>query len=141
VSGKILRPSQSVFGYEGEPIDFKFTTIGGNSILSTNFGIKGKGVDDFKIKLIVIKSGKNRSQVIHYGEDLDSPRGAGYKNRVHFIGNITEGHAWFRITNASMNDTNTYVAGIREDTDETYVMYNVKLFVKKQPKTGIYTGH
>jgi hypothetical protein len=133
-SGNISNPGY-LFGYVGEHIDFKFTTNDGNSILSTNFGIKGGGVDDFKIKLIVVTN-KSRTQRISCGEDLDSPRGASYKNRVQFIGNIREGRAWFRITSITMNDTNTYMAGIREDTDETSIMYNIKLLAKQQSMTG-----
>lgn len=72
---------------------------------------------------------------IECGEDFNTSEGWRYRTRVFFVGNITAGHAWFKITNVEENDTNTYQVDIREITDEKYEMYTVELLVRRKNGT------
>lgn len=51
---------------------------------------------------------------VSFSNDLDTVVKS-YKNRVHFIGNLSIGRAWFRITDLNINDTNQYRATIQEN--------------------------
>lgn len=51
------------------------------------------------------------------------------KKRIHFVGNLAAGKAWFNITNAAINDSNTYIARIREINSSTIDPYFVELNV------------
>lgn len=44
-------------------------------------------------------------------EDIyDTP----YKERVSFVGNLSAGKAWFKLTNVTLSDSHDYLAEIRE---------------------------
>ncbi|XP_031550407.1 uncharacterized protein LOC116287853 [Actinia tenebrosa] len=130
ISGEILQPKE-LKRNEGEEVDFKFTTKDRNSIRTANFGKKTSLECDHTMKLIIVTT-----QIVTHGKDLDTASDRQYKNRAHFIGNISLGHAWFRLINVSVADQGVYAACIRQDTDLKRKMYEVKLSVKPSSKRG-----
>ncbi|KAK3751110.1 hypothetical protein QZH41_016237, partial [Actinostola sp. cb2023] len=112
-----------LIGMVGGNATFLWTTTG-TKILEAKWGlydnVKGPVWPSF---IIVDSSG------VVFNSELDkvAPR---YKNRVHFIGNISQGHAWFVITNLSLDDSNTYAAKILEDgAGANYAKFQVNLTV------------
>ncbi|XP_031572391.1 uncharacterized protein LOC116306463 isoform X2 [Actinia tenebrosa] len=129
ISGNILHPKEIVVE-TGENAIFNFSTKNGNPILAAQFGLKGEG-EYLKAKFIIV----TQLHGIECGKDFNSSEGYRYRNRIFFVGNITAGRAWFKITNVEENDTNTYQVGVRENTD-VYKMYTVKLVVKRKTETS-----
>lgn len=63
-----------------------------------------------------------------YDSALDNNDASRYKGRVHFIGNISQGRAWFYLTDLTLNDTKEY--GVKlTDKDDYPEDYKVKLTV------------
>ena len=56
-----------------------------------------------------IRYDKGIIDAIIMDEKLNS---SSYAGRVSFVGDLTKGHAWFKITNLNINDTNQYMANI-----------------------------
>jgi len=51
------------------------------------------------------------SSVVHLNPALANTR---YYGRVSFVGNLTAGHAWFKISNLTIRDSDGYAVQIRE---------------------------
>ncbi|XP_031555136.1 uncharacterized protein LOC116292038 isoform X2 [Actinia tenebrosa] len=58
-----------------------------------------------------------------------------YAGRVSFVGDLTKGQAWFKITNLNINDTNNYMAKIRVRGTSFYKYIPAQLTVIKPPVT------
>lgn len=102
VHSTIVGPTY-VVGIAGEDIVFQWnSTIG---ILSVKWGLTNK--NDITMQFI-------------YHDILIHPTlgylvaNSAYKGRVSFVGNLTSGHAWFKISNLTASDTNDYGVLIRE---------------------------
>ncbi|KAK3743978.1 hypothetical protein QZH41_001756 [Actinostola sp. cb2023] len=117
------------------PIDFD-GTVGGNatflwnntgSILEAKWGLYDR-MNDLVTPYFITVSILIPGDGVEFSSDLDGVASR-YKNRVHFIGNIAQGHAWFVITNLSLSDTNEYAARIGE-LGSSSQNFPVKLSVK-----------
>ncbi|XP_031555118.1 uncharacterized protein LOC116292027 [Actinia tenebrosa] len=53
-----------------------------------------------------------------------------YTGRVDFVGNLSQGHAWFVIKNLTSNDTDVYIARISYGDVSELQSYSVELSVK-----------
>jgi hypothetical protein len=109
----------------GQDALFLWNTTNGNTILAAKWGLfktKGAAPDPQFIQTDVLSNAPS------FGSALDSTASS-YKGRVDFIGNLSAGHAWFKISNLIRSDTNQYVAGIREKGIGNYVYYTTDLTV------------
>ncbi|XP_031552746.1 uncharacterized protein LOC116289936 [Actinia tenebrosa] len=91
--------SETLRREKGEDAVFMFNT--NTSILDVSWGIRDGNTSRFKLVLIA--------------KDTSSEKltpNADYAERVSFVGNLTKGQAWFKITNLNIHDTNQYMAEI-----------------------------
>lgn len=91
---------------------------------------------NLKIREVVwgIRKGKSANPQYIYVDETEVPvtnpsLDANLKNRVHYSGNLAAGRAWFSITDASVNDSHTYIALIREKGSRAQVPYYVQVIV------------
>ena len=107
----------------GGDVIFKWNTTNGTEILSAVWGIRqGDTPDPQFINVNALT-----------GNPIISDLPQQYNGRVDFVGNLTQGHAWFVIRNLNMNDTNDYIARISEDDVSKLRSYPVRLIVKDRP--------
>jgi hypothetical protein len=78
----------------------------GRSIVEVSWGFLDDGL--IRPQLIHIKSFTN---VPIFSSALDTTA-IRYKGRVSWVGDLGAGHAWFKITNLTIGDTNQYAARI-----------------------------
>jgi hypothetical protein len=125
----IIEPHNPLQYSVGDDAFFNWTTRDGKTMFSASWGIqKGNVADPQFINTNVY------TKVVNFNKNID----AKYKYRLLFVGNLSAGHAWFMIKNLSTNDTNEYIASIRDD-ESGYVSYTVHLVVKIRGKSLILT--
>jgi len=117
----VISPTDLV-GTVGGSTTFLWTTTG-TKILEAKWGLYDRMNDLVSPRFITV-SILIPGDGVDISSDLDNVASR-YKNRVHFIGNISQGHAWFVITNLSLDDSNTYAARIREDGAGVFVYFHV----------------
>lgn len=88
-------------------------------ILEAKWGLLSDGLVNPQFIYVDISN----NPIISTDLDRTAPR---YKGRVHWVGDISEGHVWFKLTNLTLNDTNQYVAGIVEERKPS-IIYSTKL--------------
>jgi hypothetical protein len=130
---EILSP-KNLTQYAGEDVKIMFNTTLGNFILAANLGLEGdrECPDPKFITVIIANQSVTANQSVACSSDLNVSKAASYKGRVNSIGNLTKGQAWFEITNLTMNDTNRYLACIREDSSEKYKPFSFNLTVTQK---------
>ena len=109
----------------GQDVVFMFNTTNNNRISSSTWGLLGS--DGVTIIPQFIYISKRIGGPI-LSNDLDSTA-VGYKGRVSWVGNLKAGHAWYKITNLTLQDTNQYVTAIREQGQDEVSTHSVHLTV------------
>ncbi|XP_031574436.1 uncharacterized protein LOC116308191 [Actinia tenebrosa] len=97
---------------------FMFTTNTSTNITEAVWGIRDGDTSNFKLVLIAVD---RFSEQIRYN--------AGYDGRVSFVGDLSKGQAWFKITNLNINDTNQYTARIILQGTSSYKFSVIRLNV------------
>jgi hypothetical protein len=126
VLGEISSPKKVVQS-AGKDAKFMFNTTNSNSILGVKFGLDGGKT--YPVPKFITAVNRNGKPDVTCGSDLDMPVAARYKERVYFIGDLAKGHAWFEIKHVDINDTNMYMANIRETSSDKYREFAVTLSV------------
>jgi hypothetical protein len=85
----------------GEDVVFMWNKTSG-SIKSVRWGLLNNGLVD---PLFIYKSSFSNATL--FGSALDTTASS-YKGRVSWVGDLSAGQAWFKITNLIINDTNQY---------------------------------
>ncbi|XP_031551361.1 uncharacterized protein LOC116288681 [Actinia tenebrosa] len=104
----------------GNDVIFKWNTTDGREILSAVWGLGNGQMADPQFINVNTKTGKTISP------SLPKP----YTGRVDFVGNLSQGHAWFVIKNLTSNDTAEYIARISDGDVSELHSYSVELSVK-----------
>ncbi|XP_031552619.1 uncharacterized protein LOC116289829 [Actinia tenebrosa] len=118
----VLSPA-SITREEGEDAVFMFNT--NTSILEAAWGIRDGDTNNHKLVLMTVDK--------RFGAHTTS--NADYAGRVYFVGDLSKGQAWFKITNLNINDTNNYMAKIRVHGTSFYKYIPAQLTVIKPPVT------
>lgn len=92
-------------------------------IIEVRFGLLQDGL--MKPQLAYMSDGYG--PVFGIDSDADVSR---YKGRLSFVGDLSKGHAWFKIANLNIQDTNQYVAAIQELGTDTFITSSTALTVK-----------
>ncbi|XP_031569747.1 uncharacterized protein LOC116304196 [Actinia tenebrosa] len=76
-----------------------------------------------------------------FGEFPDTKiNSTSYAGRVSFVGNLSKGHAWFKISNLNISDTNQYMALIMLQGEKSYRYIATKLdVIQPVPTTATIT--
>ena len=90
----------------GKDVVFKWNTT--NRILVVNWGITNLTASENVAPKFIYA---DISGAVNIQPGVAS---TSYNGRVSFVGNLTAGRAWFKITNLIASDTNTYAAEITE---------------------------
>jgi hypothetical protein len=98
-----------------------WNSTNGNRILEARWGLTSNGL--VKPLFMFIDTSSN-NPIFSSALDGSASR---YKGRVSWVGNLTAGHAWFKITNLIISDTNEYAASILEQGRDN--IYKTKLTV------------
>lgn len=101
-----------------------WNTTNGNGLLSVEWGLLDSS-GSIKPQFIYISARTNRPVL---QPDLDNTA-IRYKGRVSWVGNLNAGHAWFKITNLTLQDTKTYAAEIRVQGESSSGKYSTNLIV------------
>lgn len=88
-----------------------WNTTSGNNILSVTWGLLGSDAKTITPQIIYISIRTNGPVLFTDNANSAAVR---YKGRVSWVGDLNAGHAWFKLTNLTLNDTNQYAASIRE---------------------------
>ncbi|KXJ10257.1 hypothetical protein AC249_AIPGENE15065 [Exaiptasia diaphana] len=104
----------------------RFLWNASSSIDEAKWGLVDGGI----VAPFFIRVNKNIGEQKSVDLDKNTSKAFHYKNRVHFIGNISRGWAWFVITNLSTDDSKEYAADIKESTG-IFTVYRVRLTVCK----------
>ena len=108
VVSTVIGPT-NLYGNVGQNAYFLWNTTG-NNIIVTTWGLYDSSLQAAKPSFISVDF---RTSVPEYSIDLDSTASR-YKGRVEYIGSLSLGRAWFILKNLNVDDTNEYVAEIRE---------------------------
>lgn len=98
-----------------------WNSTNGERIFEAKWGLFSDG--DVKPQFIYV----DRSNKPKFGSALEG-NASGYKNRVDWVGNISAGRFWFKLTNLVLRDTNKYVVGIVEE-GKNKIIYSTILTV------------
>ncbi|XP_031574438.1 uncharacterized protein LOC116308193 [Actinia tenebrosa] len=90
--------------------------VNATNIVGVNWGIRDGNTKELKQGLIKY----NKADGIQLDKKINS---TSYAGRVSFVGDLSKGQAWFKITNLNINDTNQYMAriAIQDASDYKYV--------------------
>lgn len=103
----------SLTAFRTESVIFKWNTTDGTGLEEAKWGVYRRFENDiFPHFITASKNGLTYNPSLNNGLRW-------YKGRVFFVGNMTKGQAWFKITNLELNDTQEYGARIMESNFKT----------------------
>ncbi|XP_031555140.1 uncharacterized protein LOC116292040, partial [Actinia tenebrosa] len=96
--------------------------VNATNIVGVNWGIRDGNTKELKQGLIKY----NKADGIQLDKKINS---TSYAGRVSFVGDMSKGQAWLKITNLNINDTNQYMALITLQGETGYRYIATKLNV------------
>lgn len=106
-------PAGPLTAYYGNTVNFKWTS--NVSVLEATWGIRsGSSVNP---------------QYIFVDDSGSPPTITGDRSRLHFIGDLAAGRAWFALSNVTESDSNWYIARILEQGSSSTQPYFIQVIV------------